>query len=90
VKLSDLPVEESPEETALPADNAQSEPIVVPADGDLAASGEELPNPGAAEATTARTVGQESQVPGASESPLVNETRRKLQEIDRLLEGARQ
>lgn len=87
VKLSDLPVEKPPEEAGLSPDNGSGEPTVIPADGDLAASGQELPDPGAVEETAARA---EHQTSGASESALVNETRRKLQEIDRLLEGARQ
>ncbi|MGI6851716.1 chemotaxis protein MotC [Mesorhizobium sp. 1B3] len=90
MKLSDLPVEEPPEEAGLPPDDAPEEPTVLPVDGDLAASGQELPDPRAIEATAARAAEQENQAAVASESALVNETRRKLQEIDRLLEGARQ
>lgn len=90
VKLSDLPVEGPGEEAGLSRDAAPEEPTVVPADGDLAASGQELPDPRAVEATAARAAEQGDHPAEASESALVNETRKKLQEIDRLLEGARQ
>lgn len=84
IKASDLPAEHPRGE--IPAPNKALEgPIVVPADGDLAASGEELPDPGASQ----RAKTESLEPPAPSESALVNETREKLREIDRLLEGTR-
>lgn len=90
VKLSDLPAEEPPEEAGFSPDGAPEEPGILSADGDLAASGQELPDARAIETTAARAAEEGNEAAAASESVLVNETRRKLQEIDRLLEGARQ
>lgn len=89
VKLSDLPDEVPAEEVHLPPEDVPGEPIVAPANGDLAASGQELPYPGANETATA-SASTESQAAGTSESAFVHDTRRKLQEIDSLLEGARE
>lgn len=88
LKLSDVPGEGSPEEVP-PPNETPEEPTVISADGDLAASGQELPDPGAAGPASVQSE-DETQPAESSEAALVNETRRKLQEIDRLLEGARQ
>lgn len=54
----------------------------------IAASGEELPDPQAAAPAPAPVTTQDSTGPALAESEFVSETRVKLQEIDKLLEGA--
>lgn len=86
VKLSDLPVDVPMAEPAVSAPDTPGDPAALQAGEDLAASGQELPNPGLVE-TVAPIEGDAEAA--ASESQLVNDARRKLQEIDQLLQGAR-